>query len=193
MSQSDGSRRFSLRERPVIISVFGILNLSFGVLGILGALGGLAVILAQRQGQGANPIVEAARRYPEYGLQLRLLQITGLVLACALIAAGIGLLQLKLWGRALSIACALLKIAFAVIASYVNAVYLLPLVQDVLLQHPAGEALSPDEIGVIVGASAGVLGSGGGVIYPLLLLIFMLLPRVKFALQPHAPCSLDRV
>ena len=193
MSPCDAPRFGSFRQRPLTLSVFGVLNIAMGVLGGLGNLAGLAVLHLPSKAHAVNPIVEAANRHPVFGLQLTWLHVVSLLLSGGLIAAGLGLLKVRPWGRWLSIGCGLLNLAVVVLGAVVNAVYLLPAASKALAQHPPGDPFTQEEIGRIMGGFIAVFGNAVGIIYPIVLLAFMFLPSVAAALRVRAPCPPDRV
>lgn len=193
MSQCDAPRFGAFRERPLAISVFGVLNVALGALGGLGNLAGLAILHLPTKTHAANLVVEVANRNPVYSVQLTWLHVISLLAACGLIAAGLGLLRVRPWGRWLSIGCGLLDLAVTVLAAAANAVYLLPAAGNALAQHTAGDPFTQEEIGRIMGGVVAVFGNVVGIIYPIVLLAFMFLPSVAAALRARAPCPPDRV
>ena len=105
----------------------------------------------------------------------------GLLATGVSVAAGIGLLKLKNWGRTLSIGYAIYSIVAGVIGSMVNYIFVMqPLMEQA--SHKSG----PEAAGLIGAAIGGTFGTCFGMIYPVLLLIFMLRPKVVAAFRPPA-------
>jgi hypothetical protein len=193
--ESSSSEWFSsavMRERPLALSVFGVLNLCFGTFGVVAGLIDLLTFTALRAGDAVNPIAEVVAAQPVYGTHLRMLILAGLVLAAVLLPAGLGLLRCQPWARAMSIAWSLLQIAYALLAMTINHKYLWPVIRSILLDHVGGQPWAAEEAERLTLAASGLVGRGIGPIYPLILLVFMLHPRVARALRAHDPCSPDR-
>ncbi|MBN2307803.1 MAG: hypothetical protein JXR94_02460 [Candidatus Hydrogenedentes bacterium] len=107
----------------------------------------------------------------------------GIVAAIALLAAGVGLLKLRPWGRSLSIVYAIYGLIVAVV---------LPVVNYFIVWRPMLDTLQgvggPAEFGFMIALVSGTVGSCLNFVYPVLLLIFMFRPHVKRAfLPPDAP------
>lgn len=153
--------------RPTSILVFGILNLVFGGLGLCAPIS-LMQLFVDVPGQPPNPVIERMKDDALLYNWIVVSTIIGLVLAVALIVAGIGLIREKAWGRSLSILYAWIAIVVGVVGTVVMAILLLvPMVQEL-----SGQS-TPEEIGGVIGGVAGGIGGCFGLIYPLLLLIFM--------------------
>ena len=182
-------------KRPTSVTVFGILNIVFSVFGMCG----LALTLAQPTIQQAfqDAVKDAGQEVKEDPLQkavaadpnLKLLQkiTTGsnVVSTLVLLIAGIALLLMKPWGRTLSICFAiydlLSKIVFSVLSYRA-------MMKIIAAQEPAADAPPADVLG-------GIFAAGFGcsliflLVYPILLLIFMLRPTVAAAFG--APGDVD--
>jgi hypothetical protein len=138
-----------------------------------------SVALLFGKGGTNNPVVKIARESPTLNTWLKL-SIPLTVLSCSvLLAAGAGLLLLKPWARKLSIAYAIYALVMGVIASVINYMFLtLPLLEE------AQRRKGPEAAGAI----GGVVASAGGcvgLVYPILLLIFMTRPKVVAAFRPE--------
>ncbi len=90
-------------KRPTSVTVFGILNIVFAALGILGVLGSLMVFTVLVTSSN-NPVVQVIHDNPAYAAWMKIGGVLGLIVSGGLLAAGIGLLLLRPWGRILSIA-----------------------------------------------------------------------------------------
>ncbi len=160
-------------QRPSAVTAFGILNIVFGGLGVLCTPMSLIFLWFQRQSDlPLQRIMDITDRLFAYWVVMAVL---GELSALALIAAGIGLLQLRPWARILSIAYGIFSIIVGVVGMFVNAVFVF------------GPALSgarsggPEAAGSLVGVAAGSIGGIVGLVYPVLLLVFMTRPRIRDA------------
>lgn len=167
-------------QRPTSITVFGILNIVFAVLGVFGVLATVALFASAATGH--NPVIRLMRENPGYAAFLKVTIPLGLIAAVVLLAAGIGLLLLKPWARVTSIGYAIYTIAMGIIGMAVNVVFVVrPLLAE------AAQAQGPEAAGAIGGAIGGSIGGCLGLIYPILLLVFMTRPKVAAAFRPAQP------
>ena len=178
-------------KRPTSVTVFGILNIVFAILGFCG----IAVQLAQPFVQEAieefaekaaadagqeikkDPTQEAIKNDPNLKMLGQISIGLSAVATVALLAAGIALLKMKSWGRTLSILYAIYDIISKIVFAVLSLLIMMPLFaaqQDV--GGPAPEAIGG-------GIVAGSIGCGliFTLIYPILLLIFMLRSNVREA------------
>lgn len=170
-------------NRPTSVTVFGVLNLVFAALGLLSALMGL-VMFAAAAVNSSNPISQVIHDNPTFALWMKVCTALNLVVSAVLLAAGIGLLQLKSWARKVSIGYAIYSMIMLVVGTVVNYFFVfMPLLEKAHLEQGPEAAAS---IGAMVGA---MVGSCFGIIYPILLLIFMFRPKVVAAFGPPAPVA----
>ena len=166
-------------QRPVSVTVFGILNIVFAVLGVFGMIGTL--VLFSMSEASNNLVVRIMRESPGYAAWLKLTIPFGLLACIVLLAAGIGLLRLKSWARKVSIGYAIYAIAFGLLGMVMNFIFLLrPMLEE------AQRRQGPEAAGAIGGAVGGTIGGCFGLIYPIVLLIFMTRPKVAAAFLPPA-------
>jgi hypothetical protein len=150
-------------EKPTSVTVFGVLNCVFGGLGLLCTPFGLLVGAAAMQ-----KTMEATAAYKTWTLAGG---IIGIGFSIWLLVLGIGLLMFKKWARSGSVVYACIMIVWSIIGVGVN-------IAAVWLHWiTVPEAGLPGYIGGTVG------GMCGGLIYPVLLLIFMQTSKVKQAFQ----------
>lgn len=166
-------------QRPTSVTVFGVLNLVFAVLGGVGLVASIGLFLLPADTN--NPVVQLLHDNPAYATWLKICIPLGVLSCAVLLAAGIGLLCLKSWGRVLSIVHAGYSIVFGVVGMAVNFVYLM---QPMLEQ--AREKHGPEAAAAIGGAIGGSIGSCFGMAYPIILLIFMLRPSMAAIFHPPA-------
>lgn len=170
-------------RRPVVLTVFGILNLCLAGLGLLMAVQALITIAWPPQLPIANPVLDVVQHDPQYKKWVVATWLITVLMSCLLALAGLGLLKSKPWGRSLSIVWALAALGIFVVTLVVNCAYLGPAVATMLTQHPPGRPLTPEEIAGF-GIAFGVLAAGiPRLIYLIVLLVFMLHPSTTVALR----------
>jgi MFS family permease len=166
-------------HRPPSLIVFGVLNLVFAAFTVFGlAISGVMLAVQQNQ-QVPNPAWDLMRSNPNYYAYVVVSSLLSLVAAAVLALAGAGLLMVRPWGRYLSISYALYAILAAVVGGIVGYVY----VTAPLLEKAARAQPGPEQLGMQIGAYATLFGTGIGLIYPVLLLVFMYRPGVLAAMQ----------
>jgi hypothetical protein len=170
-------------QRPTSVTVFGVLNIVFAVLGIFSMLAMMA-FFAMAGTSTNNPVIQLIQNNPAYASWMKLSLVLGVPVAVVLLAAGIGLLKLKPWARIVSIAYGIYAIVMVLAGMVVNYIFLLrPMLQEAQQQQ------GPQAATAIGGAVGGTFGSCFGLIYPILLLIFMLRPNVVAAFRPPVPAD----
>jgi len=146
-------------ERPVPVTVFGILNIVFGSLGLLCMPLGLIGIFAMPNVMNAAVAVKA---------WMLVSSAVGFVCTILLITVGIGLLYLKAWARTGAVVYGW----FAIIWDIVGMVASLGLIASGGYGHSHS---------ALPGAIGGIFGGLVGLIYPVLLIVFMRRPDVRNA------------
>ena len=165
------------RPRPAAFTVFGILNIVFGAMGLLGIIS--SAVMLSSSAFADNPAMKAMHNSPGYLLWFKITAPIGIVASLALIAAGFGLFFVKPWGRIISIIHAIFSIVMSIAGTVVNYLFLLrPLLEEAHRQH------GPEAAGAIGGAIGGLFGSCFGFIYPIALLIVMTRPSAVAAFRP---------
>ncbi len=167
-------------QRPTVVTVFGVLNIIFGSLGLLCAPFGLLWTLKPDmfpRGPGPDPVRDIMAQSPELRNWLIAMTVVGMVAATFLLAAGIGLLQMKSWGRTISLVYGI----YGIISALANMAVQYFLLIVPLMEKGRGQ---PEVMaGAVGGAIGGLLGGCFGMIYPILLLCFMNLGSVTRAFQ----------
>jgi hypothetical protein len=164
-------------ERPQSITALGILNIAFGLIGIMGSLGTTSMYAAAR----ANPAIEVMRDSVAYNSYLKFMVPLSVVFGFVALAAGVGLLRMLPWARKLSIGYGIWIIVRTVVNGVVTARTLIP----AMLAKAA--ALSGVPSLIVKFTAYGLLfGSVLAFIYPALLIYFMTRPHVKLALAGQA-------
>jgi hypothetical protein len=148
---------------PAALYVFGSLNIAFGAITLLCTPFGLTAMKFSAQ---VMPMTEAYKYWTIFSV------VVSLVAGGFLLAAGIGLLRRQAWARKLSRGYGWFTVAWTVIS--------IPLTLWLLYtsQVESGSAASPEMIGGYVGA---LVGGMIGLIYPILLIVFMGRPNVVTA------------
>jgi MFS family permease len=151
--------QYARPQRPKAVTVFGILNIVFGGLGLLCTpLGMCATSLMPHF---MNPS-GGAKAWMLFSF------ILGVTCAILLLAIGIGLLNLRPWARKWAIGYGWFAIVWTIIGTLISAV----------LTTSGAYGYSHDAAPGVVG---GLLGSLVGLVYPILLIVFMRKPHVKDA------------
>jgi hypothetical protein len=165
-----------MRQRPMSILIFGILNLGYALLNLGGPL--LAKVMASVK-MPANSPVAAMKADPAYMAWINFNMAVGVVLGLALLTFGIGLLLMKNWARIGSIIYAVVAIVFVLFGSVVS----WPFTKRMMEQTPG---VPPGMMAkfAIIGLVFGIIF---GMAYPVLLLFFMTRPNVIEACQPEQP------
>jgi hypothetical protein len=161
-------------QRPAVATVFGILNLVFGILGVCGSAAsvvGFAVL--------SSNLVDAKMKEqmnlqqfddPVFFGLLSMQMVLGTILSVVIIFSGIGLLKFKPWGRKLANFYAVAYLGLLVVGVTINIIF--TVIPAINAANQPGA--TPDKIGGAVGgAMGGVFSVCFGVIYPICILIFL--------------------
>jgi hypothetical protein len=159
LSQSPAAL-FVTPRRPASVTVFGILNIIFGSLGLICLPFSLLITFGVPQMWDPSDIAV---------IWIIVIHAVGLITTIFLLTLGIELLRLRAWARKWTLVYGWFSIVWAVIGTIVN-----------LLLITSGEFGYAEEIlpGAIGSTCGGLIG---GLIYPVLLIIFMQRPSVKDA------------
>lgn len=155
--------------RPMVVAVFGVLHLSFGVLGLCGLVSSL-FMLSQF---GGSPMLNQAWGPPGSGLRTFMLVSTGLgaVSNALYLAIGGGLLTMQAWARLLALGTAV----YGIVASLVSPAISLPLMMDNMPRAQQTITIASAGLGILVGLA-----------YQALVLFFLTRPHVKAAFERRA-------
>lgn len=180
--------KVSIMNRPTSATVFGVLNIVFSVLGFLGTAYSAFVYLAASDPNNAavNPF-DALELSPLMATWLKAATILGFFANIVLMAAGVGLLMMRGWGRTLSLIYSVYAIVGTVVGMAMNWFFI---VMPALKTLDEGRGPGPVLIGAAIG---GVLGGCVSLIYPALLWYFMTRPRLVAAFAGQAPIEADNV
>jgi hypothetical protein len=154
--------------------ILGIVEIIFGALGLL-----TAPLLMLTRTLARDPVsrqVQALTWEGPLGVWTRISLALGFVMALALIAAGFGIIKLKPWARPLSMAYAAAALVFTIIGQVMSAMYLYPVLFELVSQGTRNPVAYAAGIGGIAG------GIGGGVfalVFPTVILVVMTRRSVK--------------
>ena len=168
-----------IMQRPTSVTVFGTLNIAFSALGLVGVVA--TVAMYKMAGDTNNPVFKIMRDSPGYAAWIKLTIPLGLAACAVLLAGGIGLLMMKSWGRKLTLGYALYAMIFGLVGMVMNYLFLLrPLMAE------AAQKQGPEAASAMGGVIGGTVGGCFGLIYPILLLIFMTRPKLVAAFNPSS-------
>ncbi len=184
-------------ERPTAVVVIAIFHFIFGGLGLLCDTCGIAS-QAMKMGQSPAQIQWQAdiddvmvERVPLYRVYFGANLVLPLVWDVVLIVSGIGLLNLRPWGRTLSLGYGIGRLVWGVVALAVTLVWAQPAMEEAMQRVKL-----PPEMQQMGGFLNAITSFGIGLqlvflMYPAIVLIVMLLPAVRAAFAGGPP-ALDR-
>lgn len=175
---------------PKSPKVFGILNLVFGSLGVLGLLLSVAFLLIPSSNL-KGPLAGMFPADPTFISWMQILTGLGGLFALLQVISGFGLLKARNWARKLAIFVALYAIPAGLAGAYLNMKYVAPhswkRVTDSMNQvqaqapevgkvfnNPGFEAMMKQMM-----TASGIVGALGGMVYPVLLIFFLTRPKVR--------------
>jgi hypothetical protein len=161
---------------PIAGTIFGVLHIVFGLFGICGSVFSSLMFFIPVTPDMArqNPVLKLMQENAFYRIFNQGSLIIGLIATFVLIAAGIGLLMQRPFGRKLSIGYGVYGVIAVILGTIVNVVFVFPALLENINNMPAG----PEQAGAIGGIIGGVLGLVLGLIYPVLTLYFMYTPKM---------------
>jgi hypothetical protein len=184
------------KKNPPVIKVFGILNIIFGGLALLGAVCGGVLTFAIAQvnvpgpGNPPNPIKDMLeymdKHAPLYTPYLIAEIVIGLIMAVVLIVSGIGLLKVRPWARWTSVGYAAVRLVLIVVGLVLAIMVFNPVLADWQADYnkrsvPAGTPPPPSFSSGATNNVAAAFGSILGAAYSISLLVVMFLPNVRAA------------
>lgn len=174
--------------KPTILMVAGILAIIFGALGVIFGLFGALTAFTTPAPTGDPVMDELQRALREDALisvQTKINAVAGPLAAGALLAAGIGLVQAKEWGRKLTLYWAVYAVVATMFSTFVTVTRMLPLV-DTMLQKLMSKfpGQNADTAASIIKASmvgGVVIGLLFGLALPVAMTLMVTRQRVKDA------------
>ena len=171
-------------QRPTSVTVFGVLNIVFGALGLLSTAVSMVVLFAVDAQAGAmDPF---ANVNPVWNMWIKVSIVLGVVAMLVLIASGIGLLNLRPWGRTLAIGYSIYAIAAGLIGTAMQFSYVVQPMLEQFEVHGGPEAAAA--MATVIG---GLLGGCIGLVYPALLWYYMTRQHVVAAFSGIPPTRVD--
>jgi hypothetical protein len=187
-----------VKQRPVVVTVMGILNIIFGgiwlliytCVGVL--LLFLFIALSQAEVAREREVRELKelwtvinREVPGFNAFLIVSLVLSLLLPIIEIVAGIGLLRMRSWGRVLSIFYSAAVIASSIASLIYRFGVVNPGMERAMRDWVAqkGAQMGPDPVGSQFNNIFEVIGTFIGMSYAIILLIVMLLPTVSAAFR----------
>ena len=149
-----------MQQRPISVTIFGILNIGFGFFDLLVTLFSMVVLPRMNM---ATPLL---KQMHESDWTRITAPLDGLA-AVALVAAGIGLLLSQNWARIVSIIDGIYSILSCIVGGIVT--------------------LNSGAPGIMMIVS--LIVTIGSLVYPVLLILFMTRPNVVAALKPAPPVT----
>ncbi len=168
-----------MQPRPTAVTVLAIFNIIFGVLGALCTpFSAVGLFLPQPASAPPNPVVEAIKAQPIYFGWNIISLVLGTILAICLLMSGVGLLQMRSWGRTLALGYAFTGMALGAISTLMMMVFVYPRLAGML------DSSDPAALGGAIGGMAGGIGGACcGMIYPIIILVVLHNPVVKAAFE----------
>jgi hypothetical protein len=159
-------------------TVFGILNLAWFGMAICGGVMALPMLTLE-VGEQHDNVAFRVLAENEFALRwTQVMTVVGSLAACLLLAGGIGLLMRRAWGRRLSLVWAFFALLTGLVGTAVSWLYYLaPLMEQ------AKELTDAERMGANLGVVAAACGALCGLLYPVVLLVFMTRPSLKAALR----------
>jgi membrane-bound ClpP family serine protease len=149
-----------MQQRPISVTVFGILNIGFGFFDLFVTLLSMFVLPGM---SAATPLLK--QMHDNHWTRITM-PLDGIA-AVVLLAAGIGLLLSQNWARIVSIIDGIYSIVTCIVGGIMT--------------------LMSDTSGIMMIVS--LIATVGSLVYPVLLIIFMTRPNVVAALKPAPPLS----
>jgi hypothetical protein len=161
------------------VTIFGILNIGFAALGLVGLL--FSAVILSHTDAAKNPMLKEMYDNPAYAAWMKISMPLSGIVSVVLLAAGIGLLLLKNWARIASIAYGI----YAILGCLVGGVLMLNVIVPIISHNSGG----PERMIMIFTMIGSVGGMVLGLVYPILLIIFMTRPKIIAAFGPPPPVA----
>jgi NADH:ubiquinone oxidoreductase subunit 3 (subunit A) len=165
-------------QRPVPVSIFGILNIVFAVFALFSVFTTLNTLAEPDESK--NAIVKKMHEIPAYATWVKCTVPMSLLSFALLLPAGIGLLRLGEWARKLSIAYGIYAILFVIVIVIADFVFL-PQGRSGAL--PVSDGKNPPFVDAVIA----IMGAVFGMIYPVALIVFMTRKEIAASFRPPEP------
>jgi hypothetical protein len=162
--------------RPASLTVFGILNIIFGVIGLAGSLMSYQLYFTPLDSQ-TGIMADLLRHDPFYASCMRIIIVPATVFVSAQLISGIGLLKAREGARRLAIFCGIYGILSGIVVGYLTINHVLPYTIETVVKTVKDPAVA--EMTRAMTKVSGIFGLVAGLIYPVLTLIFLAKKRVR--------------
>jgi len=160
-------------ERPTVVTVFGVVNIVYGGLGVFVAgCGALSLALTRGPMGQQNPGAEAILNNPALLTWSVVNPTLTFFFSLLLIAAGIGLLGLRPWARTASLVWGVYGALKAVASAVIGVLLVFPAMSEMMRQN-SGQFGAAFQGGMVFGVVAAAII---GLVYPVCILYFMTRP-----------------
>jgi len=148
-------------KKPAAIKVFGILNIIFGSFGLISSP---FAFIGMKTGQTMFNFG------PTYTTWLMVSGVIGIIGGAISLVSGIGLCRIKEWARILAVGYSYFNILFCIIGIFISVYVFMPSL--------------PGNSPAVSGGMVGAIGGGiVGLIYPILIVVFLSKQNVKNAMK----------
>jgi len=169
-----------MQPRPISATIFGILNIGFGMFGLLGLVFMHAMSAIGDKLAAASPAYKAVQNDPNYMHWLAVSSSISGVASLFLIAAGAGLLVCQNWARIVSIGWAIFDILFILGTMPLTIKY----TSMALRMTNAGAQAAQLQESLVIFST--VFGMAFSLAYPIVLLVFMTRRKLAEACKPRS-------
>ncbi len=170
-------------QRPAALTVFGILNLIFGVIGLVGTAISYKLYFTPLEGQ-TGIMADLLRSDAFYASCMRINIVPGTLFVIFQIISGIGLLKAREGARRLAIFCGVYGILAGIFIGYLSYYHTIPFTIEYTLKTVKDPTVA--DMTRALSKGAGLAGIFAGFIYPVLTLVFLGKKSVRDFCQARA-------
>lgn len=164
--------------RPTSVTVFAVLNLILGGFGVLNSAGALAIRFGvlKLPGMENNPAYKLMQDNAQFAIYNDVMIGLGIVAVIAILAASIAMLQLKPWGRLVTIGWGCYGMLVTAVGAALNHV----LVMKPMVEQAGSEA---ERLGATIGAYGAIVVAVLFLGYYALMIGLLSRPKVRTAFE----------
>lgn len=163
-------------SKPLSLTVVGILNLVFGVIGLLTTATSYKLYSTPLETQ-AGLLPDLLRHDPFYASCMRILIIPSTLMVLAQVVSGIGLFQAREGARRLAIFCGIYGVLAGIVVGWLTVEHLMPFTIEETLKTVKEPAVA--EMTRSIARVSGIVGAALGLLYPVLVIIFLRRKKVR--------------
>lgn len=166
--------------RPTSVTVFGIINICLGLLGVLGFAWYLItkLELVELPESQQNAAMRLMQENAQFQLYNDVTTIIGFLAAILIIAASIGMFQLRPWARMVTIAWGVYGVLMTIIGTVLTHVMIM---RPLLAEMSSG----PERVGIMAGLIAGYVFAALSIGYCVLMMAMLNRAKVREAFEGH--------